>query len=137
MAETPAWHLEGDWFDVCKCTVPCPCTFAQAPSEGDCEGILAKRHGRAVLLSKTAAFKQRWIAQYSAAERSGGFIFERFKYALGSFLDDAANGSALMPGRHLPGHSSRGFADQDRNQLRNLQNFLHRFGRIDDFQAAA
>src|SRR3954447_26187046 len=41
MAEIPSWHLEGDWFDVCKCTIPCPCTFAQAPSEGDCEGILA------------------------------------------------------------------------------------------------
>ena len=35
------WELKGDWFDVCKCRVPCPCTFAQAPSEGDCEGILA------------------------------------------------------------------------------------------------
>jgi hypothetical protein len=35
------WQLKGDWFDVCKCTIPCPCTFAQAPSEGDCEGILA------------------------------------------------------------------------------------------------
>jgi hypothetical protein len=35
------WHVAGDWFDVCKCEVPCPCTFAQAPTYGDCEGILA------------------------------------------------------------------------------------------------
>ena len=41
MGDVPGWHLEGDWFDVCNCTIPCPCTFAQAPSEGDCEGILA------------------------------------------------------------------------------------------------
>jgi hypothetical protein len=41
MAEIPGWNIKGDWFDVCKCTIPCPCTFAQAPSEGDCEGILA------------------------------------------------------------------------------------------------
>jgi hypothetical protein len=41
MVEVPQWHVAGDWFDVCKCTVPCPCTFAQAPSEGDCEGVLA------------------------------------------------------------------------------------------------
>ena len=41
MTEVPQWRLVGDWFDVCKCTIPCPCTFAQAPSEGDCEGILA------------------------------------------------------------------------------------------------
>jgi hypothetical protein len=40
MSDVPKWHLAGDWFDVCKCTIPCPCTFAQAPSEGDCEGIL-------------------------------------------------------------------------------------------------
>lgn len=41
MAEVPHWRLAGDWFDVCNCRVPCPCTFAQAPSEGVCEGILA------------------------------------------------------------------------------------------------
>jgi hypothetical protein len=41
MARVPAWHVAGDWFDVCKCSIPCPCTFAQAPSTGDCDGILA------------------------------------------------------------------------------------------------
>jgi hypothetical protein len=41
MADVSPWHVVGDWFDVCKCTIPCPCTFAQAPSEGDCDGILA------------------------------------------------------------------------------------------------
>ena len=35
------WHLKGDWFDVCRCRVPCPCTFAQAPDDGECNGILA------------------------------------------------------------------------------------------------
>ena len=40
MAEIPSWHLAGDWFDVCKCSIPCPCTFAQAPTEGDCDGVL-------------------------------------------------------------------------------------------------
>ncbi|AIF82830.1 hypothetical protein NTE_00752 [Candidatus Nitrososphaera evergladensis SR1] len=39
--DTPKWKASGDWFDVCKCNIPCPCTFAQAPSYGDCEGILA------------------------------------------------------------------------------------------------
>jgi hypothetical protein len=41
VADVPQWHLKGEWFDVCKCSIPCPCTFAQPPSEGDCEGILA------------------------------------------------------------------------------------------------
>jgi hypothetical protein len=37
----PNWRVTGDWFDVCKCNVPCPCIFAQAPSYGDCDGVLA------------------------------------------------------------------------------------------------
>jgi hypothetical protein len=41
MSEVQRWHVAGDWFDVCKCAIPCPCTFAQAPTYGDCEGILA------------------------------------------------------------------------------------------------
>jgi hypothetical protein len=41
MAEIPQWHVTGDWFDVCKCSIPCPCEFAQPPSSGDCEGVLA------------------------------------------------------------------------------------------------
>lgn len=36
----PSWNLSGDWFDVCKCNIPCPCTFAQAPTYGDCDGVL-------------------------------------------------------------------------------------------------
>jgi len=30
------WHLKGEWFDVCSCKLPCPCTFAQEPTNGDC-----------------------------------------------------------------------------------------------------
>jgi hypothetical protein len=41
MAEVPRWRLAGDWFDVCRCRVPCGCTFAQAPDDGQCDGILA------------------------------------------------------------------------------------------------
>jgi hypothetical protein len=41
MADVSSWRLKGDWFDVCRCRVPCACTFAQAPDEGQCDGILA------------------------------------------------------------------------------------------------
>jgi hypothetical protein len=37
----PNWKVSGGWFDVCKCGIPCPCTFAQAPTYGDCDGVLA------------------------------------------------------------------------------------------------
>ena len=36
----PKWKVSGDWFDVCKCNMPCPCEFAQAPSYDDCEGVM-------------------------------------------------------------------------------------------------
>jgi hypothetical protein len=41
MTSIPRWHVVGDWFDACKCSIPCPCTFGQAPTSGDCDGILA------------------------------------------------------------------------------------------------
>jgi hypothetical protein len=37
----PDWKVFGDWFDVCKCSIPCPCEFAQTPTYGDCDGVLA------------------------------------------------------------------------------------------------
>jgi hypothetical protein len=41
MPTVPKWNLKGDWFDTCSCSIPCPCTFAQPPTSGSCEGILA------------------------------------------------------------------------------------------------
>jgi hypothetical protein len=37
----PKWKASGDWFDVCKCNIPCPCEFAQSPTYDDCDGVLA------------------------------------------------------------------------------------------------
>jgi hypothetical protein len=41
MDTVPQWHLAGDWFDVCSCDIPCPCEFAQAPTNNACQGVLA------------------------------------------------------------------------------------------------
>jgi hypothetical protein len=35
------WSVKGDFVDFCNCDVPCPCTFAQPPSDGKCDGVLA------------------------------------------------------------------------------------------------
>ena len=35
------WKVSGDSFDVCKCNMPCPCEFAQAPTYDECDGIMA------------------------------------------------------------------------------------------------
>jgi hypothetical protein len=42
-SDVPQWHVVGDWFDVCRCDLPCPCEFAQAPTDNYCEGVLAWR----------------------------------------------------------------------------------------------
>ena len=41
MADIPKWRLSGDWFDVCSCDIPCPCEFAQPPTNDRCFGVLA------------------------------------------------------------------------------------------------
>ena len=41
MSQIPRWHATGDWFDVCSCSIPCPCEFAQAPTNNQCTGALA------------------------------------------------------------------------------------------------
>jgi hypothetical protein len=86
MADVPQWHLVGDWFDVCNCTIPCPCTFAQAPSEGDCDGILAWHIGE---------------GNYGDVRLDGlnvlamgsfeGNIWEGAKAAMGIFIDERAD----------------------------------------------
>ena len=40
MADVPAWHAKGQWFDVCRCNVPCPCSWAEPPDDDYCESIL-------------------------------------------------------------------------------------------------
>lgn len=42
MAET-SWHLQGDYFENCNCTVLCPCIHdpRNAPTEGHCDVALA------------------------------------------------------------------------------------------------
>ena len=39
MAEN--WTASGSFVDFCKCSVPCPCSWGQPPTEGDCQGIVA------------------------------------------------------------------------------------------------
>lgn len=40
MADIQTWSIKGQWFDVCRCAIPCPCSWAQPPDDGYCQGIL-------------------------------------------------------------------------------------------------
>jgi hypothetical protein len=119
MAETPQWRLVGDWFDVCKCTIPCPCTFAQAPSEGDCEGVLAwhikvwadeGKVSMGIFIDERADDSQREGLQTIFGGRAGGWPGE-FANVIGEvrgieyvpiefeIADDLAYWSATIPGK--------------------------------------
>jgi len=94
MAAIPGWLVEGDWFDVCKCNIPCPCEFAQPPTFGDCEGILAWHinHGRYgnVLLDGLNVL---------AVGSFQGNIWKDAKATMGIFIDaqgDASQREALQ-----------------------------------------
>jgi hypothetical protein len=88
MASIPAWHVAGDWFDVCKCTIPCPCTFAQPPSTGECEGVLAY-HIRRGRYGSTPLDDLNLLG---VASFTGNIWDGRTKAALGLFLDERATG---------------------------------------------
>ena len=86
MALAPPWHVTGDWFDVCKCSIPCPCTFAQAPSHGDCDGILAYHireghYGEVPLAGLNLIGVGHFVGNIWAGET---------KAAMGFFLDERA-----------------------------------------------
>jgi hypothetical protein len=85
MADIPQWRLAGDWFDVCSCTVPCPCEFAQPPTNNHCQGILAyhirEGHYGDVALDGLNVVG---IGEFE------GNIWAGAKVALGMFLDDRA-----------------------------------------------
>jgi hypothetical protein len=35
------WRVTGDWFDACSCNIPCPCSFAQPPTDNPCVSVTA------------------------------------------------------------------------------------------------
>jgi hypothetical protein len=88
MITVPEWRLVGDWFDICSCDIPCPCEFAQAPTNNACEGMLAWHvreghygdvHLDGLNLLALAAFE-------------GNVWAGEAKVRMGLFIDDRADG---------------------------------------------
>lgn len=87
MAETQTWQLKGDWFDVCRCTIACPCEFAQAPTDDFCEGVLvwhvnSGRYGDVVLDGFTVV---------GIGTFRGNLWAGNTKVTIGLFIDERAN----------------------------------------------
>jgi hypothetical protein len=101
----PNWKIMGDWFDVCKCNVPCPCTFAQTPTYGDCDGVLAY-----LFFDEKANEEQREALHMIFSGKAGGFMAEfaalikevkQSEYAPINFevADDISHWTAEVPGK--------------------------------------
>jgi len=87
MTATSAWHVEGDWFDNCSCDVACPCTFAQPPDDGFCEGVLCwhiqrGHYGDVKLDGLNFVRVGRWEGDLWAGKAKGVF---------GIFIDEGAD----------------------------------------------
>jgi hypothetical protein len=105
MASTPSWHVVGDWFDVCKCNIPCPCTFAQAPSYGDCDGILAYHirkgnYGDVTLDGLNLIGVGHFVGNIWSGET---------KAAMGFFMDERANEAQRRALEQIWGGQAGGF----------------------------
>ena len=86
-ADVPNWNLTGDWFDVCKCSMPCPCEFAQAPTYGDCDGVLAY-HIKKGQYGQTSLDGLNVLA---LADFKGNIWAGNTKANIGVFFDETAN----------------------------------------------
>jgi hypothetical protein len=89
MNETPQWWMKGDWFDVCSCSIPCPCSFAQAPTSNHCEGVMAY-HVREGAYGQVRVDGLNVIAVVTF---DGNAWAGETKVSLGIFMDERADGA--------------------------------------------
>ena len=87
MADIPKWTAQGDWFDTCKCAVPCPCTFAQPPTYGDCDGILAWH----IRTGHYGDVQLDGLNVMAVAEFEGNLWEGNTKMTMGLFIDERAD----------------------------------------------
>jgi hypothetical protein len=86
-ASVPEWKASGDFFDVCSCNIPCPCTFAQTPTYGDCEAVLAY-HIKNGYYGETSLDGLNVLA---LSYFKGNIWAGETKVSIASFIDERAN----------------------------------------------
>ena len=87
MNDVPSWHLSGEWFDACKCAVPCPCTFAQPPTDGTCDGLLVWH----IREGNFGDVKLDGLSWALLARFEGNIWDEDTKADMGFFVDESAD----------------------------------------------
>jgi hypothetical protein len=87
MPDVPRWTAKGDWFDVCKCSIPCPCTFAQPPTTGDCEGLLAWH----IRTGQYGDVRLDGLSVMAVGTFTGNIWEGKSKASMGMFIDERAD----------------------------------------------
>lgn len=86
MNSVPEWRLTGDWFDICSCNIPCPCEFAQPPTNNFCQGML-------VWHIRKGHFGEVQLDGFNLVALGGfeGNLWAGAKATMGFFIDETAN----------------------------------------------
>lgn len=87
MANIPQWWLKGDWFDVCSCNIACPCEFAQAPTNNECEGVLAYH----IREGEYGGVRLDGLNVIGVSHFTGNIWAGEAKLSLGLFMDERAD----------------------------------------------
>jgi hypothetical protein len=87
MADLPRWNVKGDWFDVCNCSIPCPCTFAQPPTTGNCEGLLAWH----IKTGQYGDVRLDGLSVMAVGTFKGNIWEGKTKASMGMFIDERAD----------------------------------------------
>jgi hypothetical protein len=87
MADIPRWWMKGDWFDVCSCNIPCPCEFAQPPTNNHCEGVLAYH----IREGEYAGTRLDDLNVIAIGQFDGNIWSGNAKLAMGLYIDERAD----------------------------------------------
>jgi hypothetical protein len=88
MTTIPQWRIAGDWFDICSCSIPCPCEFAQAPTNNACTGMLAWH----IREGKYGDVRLDGLNLLALGAFEGNLWADGTKASMGLFIDELANG---------------------------------------------
>jgi len=104
-SDVPQWHVVGEWFDVCRCDIPCPCEFAQPPTDNWCQGVLAwnirEGHYGDVRLDG--------LSLIAVGEYEGNLWSGQTKADMGFFIDERADESQREALQMIFGGQAGGF----------------------------
>jgi hypothetical protein len=85
--DVPQWRVQGDWFDVCRCDIPCPCEFAQPPTDNWCQGVLAWH----IREGNYGEVRLDGLNLVAVGAFEGNIWDGETKATMGLFVDEAAN----------------------------------------------